>query len=93
MLRVRVCAAHIGEFLGPKFSKQVSFFGRFFLNEGGLSRNWQKIAKNGCFSAKTYHKSWYDRKLQELEEGTFLKTGRQTPVHPQVMYPPPPPWL
>ena len=26
MLRVRVCAAHMGGFLGPKFSKQGSLF-------------------------------------------------------------------
>ena len=64
MLRVRVCAAHMGEFLGPKLSKQGSFFGRFSLNKGGLSRNWRKIAKNGWFSAKVHHKSGYDRKFR-----------------------------
>ena len=52
MLRVRVCAAHMGGFLGPKFSKQGSFFGRFSLNMGGFSRNWQKIVKMGSFSPK-----------------------------------------
>ena len=57
MLRVRVCAAHMGGFLGPKFSKQGSFFGRFSLNMGELSRNWQKIVKNGLFSVKIRHKS------------------------------------
>ena len=60
MLRVRVCAAHMGGFLGPKFSKQGSLFGRFSIKEGGLSRNWRKIAKNGWFSAKIHHKSGYD---------------------------------
>ena len=50
MLRVRVCAAHVGGFLGPKFSKGP-FFGRFSINMGGFCRNWQKIAKNGLFSA------------------------------------------
>ena len=29
MIRVRVCAAHMGGFLGPIFSKEGSFFGRF----------------------------------------------------------------
>ena len=52
MLRVRVCAAHMGGFLGPKFSKQGSLFGRFSLNKGGLSRNWRKIAKMGGFPPK-----------------------------------------
>ena len=66
------------------------FFSRFSRNKGGLSRNWRKIAKNGWFSAKIHHKSGYDGNFRKLEEGTFLKTGRQTPVHPQVMYPPPP---
>ena len=60
MLRVRVCAAHMGGFLGRKFSKQGSFFGRFSLNMGGFSRNYQKISKNGYFSAKIHHKSGYD---------------------------------
>ena len=31
-------------------------FGRFSLNMVGLSRNWQKIVKNGQFSAKIHHK-------------------------------------
>ena len=36
------------------------FFGRFFLNMGGFSRNWQNIVKNGLFSANIHHKSRYD---------------------------------
>ena len=63
MLRVRVCAAHMGGFLGPKFSRQGSFFGRFSINMGGFSRNWRKIVKNGWFSAKIHHKSGYDSKV------------------------------
>ena len=34
MLRVRVCAAHMGGFLGPKFSKQGSLFRQIFLKHG-----------------------------------------------------------
>ena len=64
MLRVRVCAAYMGGFLGPKFSKQGPSFGRFSINMGGLSRNWRKIAKNGPFSAKIHHKSGYESKLR-----------------------------
>ena len=41
MLMVWVCGAHVVGFLGPKFSKQVSLFGRFPINIGVLSRNWQ----------------------------------------------------
>ena len=37
MLRVRVCAAHMGGFLGPKFSKQGSLFRQII----------QILAKNG----------------------------------------------
>ena len=48
MLRVGVCAAHMGGFLGSEFSKQGSLFGQFSLNMGRFSRNWQKIVKNGC---------------------------------------------
>ena len=43
MLRVRVCAAHMGGFLGPKFSKQGSLFRQIFLKQGWLI---QKLAKN-----------------------------------------------
>ena len=43
--------------------------------------------KNGQLSAKIDHKSGYEIKFRKLEEGTFLQVGRQTPVHPQVMYP------
>ena len=39
MLRVRVCAAHMGGFLGSKLNKDP-FFGRFSLNMVGFSRNW-----------------------------------------------------
>ena len=46
MLRVWVCAAHMGGFLGPKFFKQGSLFCRFPLNMGGFSTNRQKIVKN-----------------------------------------------
>ena len=52
MLTVRVCAAHMGGLLGPKFSKQGPFSGRFSLNMGGFSRNWQKLSKMGSFTPK-----------------------------------------
>ena len=75
-------------FLAPDSLNKGPFFGRFSINKGGLSRNWRKIAKNGWFSAKIHHKSGYDGNFRQLEEGAFLKAGRQTPIHPQVMYPP-----
>ena len=37
MLRARVCAAHMGGFLSPKFSKQGSLFRQISINMGGLS--------------------------------------------------------
>ena len=37
---------------GPKFSKQWSFFGRFSINIGGLSKYWRKIGKTGRFLPK-----------------------------------------
>ena len=64
MFRVRVCAAHMGGILDPKFSKQGSLFGRFSLNMDGLSRNWRKTVKKGRFSAKIHQKSGYDGKLR-----------------------------
>ena len=60
MLRVRVCAAHMGGFLGPNSINKGPFFGRFSINKGGSSRNWRKIAKNRWFSAKINHESGYD---------------------------------
>ena len=83
MLRVRICAAHVGGYFGPKFSKQGSLFRQIFLTHGGFI---QKLA-NIWFSAKIHHKSGYEGKFRKLEEGTFLITGREIPVHPQVMYP------
>ena len=43
MLRVRVCAAHMGGFLGPKFSRQGSLFRQIFHKHGWV---FQKLAKN-----------------------------------------------
>ena len=39
-------------FLGLNSLIEGSFFGRFFINIGGLSRNWRKIAKMGRFPPK-----------------------------------------
>ena len=52
MLRVRVCAAHMDGFVGRNSLSRGPFFGRFFINMGGLSRNWRKIAKKGRFPPK-----------------------------------------
>ena len=52
MLSVRVCAANMGGFLGSKFSKQGSLFGRFPIIMGGFSRNWQKLSIMGSFPPK-----------------------------------------
>ena len=40
MFRVQVCATHMGGFLGQNSLNKGLFFGRFFINMGGLSRNW-----------------------------------------------------
>ena len=64
MLRVRVCAAHMGGFLGRNSLNKGPFFGRFAINMGRLSRNSHKIAKNGPFSAKVHHKSGHDSKFR-----------------------------
>ena len=55
MLRVRVCATHMGGFLGPKFSKQGSLFRQIFLKHGWVIQKLAKILKNGWFSAKIHH--------------------------------------
>ena len=60
MLRVRVCTANMGAFLGIKFS-----FGRLSANIGGLSGNWRKMGtKSGSFSTKSHHKCGYDSKFR-----------------------------
>ena len=43
MFKVRVCATHMGGFLGPKFSKQGSLFWQIFHEQGWVI---QKLAKN-----------------------------------------------
>ena len=63
MCRVRVYAVHMGGFVGPNSLNKGPFLGSFSINMSGLSRNCQKIAKNGSFSAKFHHKSGYDSKL------------------------------
>ena len=52
MLRERVCATHMGGCLDRNSLNKGPFFGRFSINMGGLSRNWQKIAKMDRFSPK-----------------------------------------
>ena len=65
MLRVRVCDAHMGGFLGQKCSlNKGPFCGRSSINIGGLSRNWRKMAKDGLFSAKIHHKGGYESKFR-----------------------------
>ena len=73
-----------GWVFGPKFSKKGSLFSRFSINLGGLSRSWQKIAKNGSFSAKIHHKSRYESKFWQLEEGNFLKKADPCPSESHV---------
>ena len=64
MLRVWVCAAHMGGILGPELSKQGPLFRQIFHKMDGLSGNLQKLAKNGSFSDKIYLKSGYDSKFR-----------------------------
>ena len=80
-----------GRVFGPKFSKQGTLF-RQICHKHGLVI--LKLAKNDqkwtVFRQKFIIKSGHESKFRQLEEGTFLKTGGQTSVPPQVMYPPPP---
>ena len=64
MLRVRVFAAHMGGFLGLKFSKQGSLFRQIFHKHGWVIQKLVKIAKNGPFSAKIHHRSEYESKFR-----------------------------
>ena len=52
MLRVRVCAANMGGFLGRNSLNKGPFFGRFSINMDGLSRHWRNMAKKGRFPPK-----------------------------------------
>ena len=47
MLRVWVCAVHMGGFWVQNSLNKGRFFGKFSVNIGGFSRNWQRIVKNG----------------------------------------------
>ena len=66
MLRVRVqYVLHIWMgFWAQGSLNKGPFFGRFSINMDPLSRNWQKIVKNGWFSAKINHKSGYGGKCR-----------------------------
>ena len=53
MLRVRVCAAHMGGFLGPQFSKQGSLFQQIFhKHEWVFQKLAKKSSKMGSFPPK-----------------------------------------
>ena len=52
MLRARVCATHLGGFLGQNSLNKGPIFGRFSIILGGLSRNLGKLAQNGPFLPK-----------------------------------------
>ena len=64
MLKVRVCAAHMGGFSSRNSLNKGPCFGRFSINMCMLSRNWQKLAKNRPFSANIHHKSGYESKFR-----------------------------
>ena len=51
MLRVRVCAAHMDGFFGPKFSKQGSPFRQIFHKHGWVIQKLAKTSQNGSFFA------------------------------------------
>ena len=72
MLRVRVCVAHMGGFLGPKFSEQGYIFRQTFLKHRWVFQKLTKNVRNGQFSAKIHHKSGYDGNFR----GSFKKNGR-----------------
>ena len=53
MLRVQVCAAHMGGFLDPEFSKQGSLFRQIFFKHGWVFQKLaEKLSKIGRFSPK-----------------------------------------
>ena len=52
MLRVRVCTAHMGGFFVTNSLNNGPFIGRFSLNMGGFSRNWQRLPKICSFPPK-----------------------------------------
>ena len=56
MLRVWVCATHMGGFLGPKFSKTGSLFQQiFFKHDWVYPEIGKKLPKMGGFPAKIHH--------------------------------------
>ena len=86
MLRVQVCATHMGGSLGPKLSKQGSSFREIFLTRGWVFQKLAKNSQNGmsCFLPKFIV---YNGKCQSLEEGSFLNTGWPDP-HPSSSHVP-----
>ena len=54
MLRVRVCAAYMGGFFSPKFSKQEFLFWHIFHKHGRLSGHERKIAEKMCHFQPKY---------------------------------------
>ena len=89
MLRVRVCAAHMGGFWVQNSLNKGPFFGRFSIKMRGLSRNWRTIAKNGSFPSKIHYNSGYDR-VSVIRRG-YLSENRTADPRPSASHLPPPP--
>ena len=90
MLRVRVCAAHMGGFLGRNSLDKGPLFGRFSINMGGLSRNWRKMAKMGRFPPKFIIKVGMTEQVSVIR-GEYFSEIRAADPRPSPSHVPPPP--
>ena len=69
MLKVWVCATHMGAFLGPEFSTQGSFLGRF------SSETHRQILKMCIFQPKFIIRVGTKASFGNLADSTFRKSG------------------
>ena len=89
MLRVRVCAAHMGGFLGPKFSKQGSLFRQIFHKQGWATQKLVKNSKKWVVFRQNSSKKWVGRLLSVIRRG-YLFENRAADPRPSASHVPPP---
>ena len=88
-LRVRVCAAHMGGFLGPRFSKQGSLLRQIFHKQGWVIQKLAKTSKKWAVFRQNSSKKWVWQQLSVISRVCFSE-NRVADPRPSASHVPPP---
>lgn len=86
ILKVRVYAVYMGEFLGRNLLGRVILL-QIFLNHRLVWRHRHKLYNEGSFPPKCTIKIGTKRHILGIRSGQLSENQRQTPVHQRVVYP------